>query len=70
MAKDKLAEMGNMKPAEWVMLTTFVLLLVLWIFGDNLGVHSTSENNAAIEQDDRSVVFSSVQIALLISFTY
>jgi DASS family divalent anion:Na+ symporter len=42
MARDKLAEMGDMKPAEWVMLITFVLLLVLWIFGDNLGIHSTT----------------------------
>jgi di/tricarboxylate transporter len=60
MARNKLAEMGNMKPAEWVMLTTFMLPLVLWIFGDNLGVHSTNENNAAIEQDDRVVVSSYV----------
>ncbi len=42
MASDKLHEMGKMKSAEWVTLGVFFLLLVLWIFGDLLGVHSTT----------------------------
>lgn len=42
MAEDKLTEMGQMKAGEWVTLGVFFLLLVLWIFGDTLGVHSTS----------------------------
>ncbi|UCE59868.1 MAG: anion permease [Phycisphaerales bacterium] len=41
MAKSKLAEMGPMKRSEWFMLGTFVLLLILWIFGRTLHVHST-----------------------------
>ena len=42
LAKGKLAEMGRMKPGEWIMLGTFVLLLALWIFGKQLSVHSTA----------------------------
>jgi DASS family divalent anion:Na+ symporter len=42
MASDKLNEMGKMKSAEWVTLGVFFLLLLLWIFGDLLGVHSTT----------------------------
>ena len=30
-----------MKPDEWIMLGTFLLLLILWIFGKQLHVHST-----------------------------
>jgi DASS family divalent anion:Na+ symporter len=42
MAKRRLAEKGRMKRSEWIMLGTFLLLLVLWIFGRTLGVHSTT----------------------------
>ena len=42
LAKSRLAEMGKMKPGEWTMLGTFVLLLFLWIFGKALHVHSTA----------------------------
>ena len=38
----KLAEMGSMKPAEWILLGVFFLLLVLWIFGRQLGIHSAT----------------------------
>ncbi|MHC5035535.1 MAG: anion permease [Planctomycetota bacterium] len=41
MAKAKLVEMGRMRPAEWIMLGTFALLLFLWIFGRPLHIHST-----------------------------
>ncbi len=42
-AKGKLAEMGPMKTSEWIMLATFFLLLVLWIFGPNqLGMNATT----------------------------
>jgi DASS family divalent anion:Na+ symporter len=34
LAKQKLAEMGRMRAHEWTMLAVFVLLLLLWIFGD------------------------------------
>jgi divalent anion:Na+ symporter, DASS family len=34
LAKQKLAEMGRMRTHEWTMLAVFVLLLLLWIFGD------------------------------------
>jgi DASS family divalent anion:Na+ symporter len=36
LAKQKLAEMGKMRWQEWAMLAVFVLLLLLWIFGDQL----------------------------------
>lgn len=42
MAKDKLKEMGKTTTQEWIMSGTFVLLLILWIFGDDIGVHSTT----------------------------
>jgi DASS family divalent anion:Na+ symporter len=41
MARAKLAEMGPMKRSEWIMLGTFALLLLLWILGKPLQVHST-----------------------------
>jgi divalent anion:Na+ symporter, DASS family len=40
-AKDKLVEMGAVKPSEWVMLATFILLIALWILGETLDVNST-----------------------------
>ena len=36
LAKQKLAEMGKMRSHEWIMLAVFILLLLLWIFGDQL----------------------------------
>lgn len=36
MAKQKLAEMGCVRPEEWIMLGVFLMLLLLWIFGDHL----------------------------------
>ena len=41
-ARDRLVEMGKLKPDEWTMLCTFFLLLFLWIFGGKLGIHSTT----------------------------
>jgi DASS family divalent anion:Na+ symporter len=41
LAREKLDEMGSIKTSEWIMLGTFILLLVLWIFGKSLSVHST-----------------------------
>ncbi|MDA2925777.1 anion permease [Acidobacteria bacterium AH-259-G07] len=41
-ARDQLVEMGKLKPSEWMMLGTFFLLLFLWIFGSELGIHSTT----------------------------
>ena len=40
MAKRKLEEMGPLTPPERIMLGTFVLLLILWIFGGTLGISS------------------------------
>jgi DASS family divalent anion:Na+ symporter len=40
MAKSKLAEMGPLSRSELIMLGTFALLLLLWIFGRQLQVHS------------------------------
>lgn len=40
-AIDKLREMGRMTLNEWIMLGSFVTLLVLWIFGKQLNIHST-----------------------------
>jgi DASS family divalent anion:Na+ symporter len=40
-ARDKLAEMGRVKLSEFIMIGAFITLLGLWIFGKQLGVHST-----------------------------
>ncbi len=42
LARGELKKMGRMKPAEGIMLGTFFLLLVLWIFGRSFGLHSTA----------------------------
>lgn len=38
MAQEKLRHMGSMKPNEWVMTGTFVLMIVLWIIGPYIGM--------------------------------
>ncbi len=40
MARRKLEEMGPLKPSERIMLGTFALLLILWIFGGQFGISS------------------------------
>lgn len=42
LARERLGELGPMGRPEWVMLFTFVLLLVLWILSGPLGVHTTA----------------------------
>jgi DASS family divalent anion:Na+ symporter len=42
MARQKLAAMGRTKSSEWTLLGVFILLLLLWIFGKPLHVHSTT----------------------------
>lgn len=42
LAREKLRSMGSVTGAEWIMLATFVLLLVLWIFGSRFSLHSTT----------------------------
>ncbi len=41
LARSRLAEMGKMKPSEGIMLGTFIMLLLLWIFSRQLHLHST-----------------------------
>ncbi|MEW5957761.1 MAG: anion permease [Chloroflexota bacterium] len=41
LAREKLNAMGQIKTSEWIMLGTFILLLVLWIFGSTLKVSAT-----------------------------
>lgn len=41
MALEKLDHMGPMKPQEWIMLGTFLLMLVLWIAGPYIGLKAT-----------------------------
>lgn len=41
-AKQKIREMGHIKPEEWVMLVAFFLLIGLWIFGDALSISATT----------------------------
>jgi DASS family divalent anion:Na+ symporter len=41
MAKERLAEMGPMKPQEWIMVGIFLLLIVLWILGSQLHLKAT-----------------------------
>lgn len=40
-AKERLAEMGKISFNEIFMLSTFALLLILWMFGDNFGIDAT-----------------------------
>jgi DASS family divalent anion:Na+ symporter len=47
-AQAALAEMGPVKRNEWTLLTVFVSLILLWILGPRLGVHSTSAALAGI----------------------
>lgn len=42
LAREHLAKLGGMSPGEWVMLSTFVLLLALWILSGTLGFHTTT----------------------------
>jgi len=42
MARDRLRAMGSMAVSEWLMLFTFLLLLVLWILSGALGIHTTT----------------------------
>ena len=41
-ANEKLKEMGSIKIQEYIMLATFVMLLVMWIFGKSLGINGTA----------------------------
>ena len=41
-ARERLRDMGQLKPSEWTMLGIFVLLLFLWIFGGAQGIDSTT----------------------------
>lgn len=41
-AREELHEMGPMSAKEWIMLCTFVLLLILWVTGTALGIDATS----------------------------
>ncbi|HSX11526.1 MAG TPA: anion permease [Chlamydiales bacterium] len=41
MAEHRLRHMGPMKRDEWIMLSTFILLLILWIFGPWFGMKAT-----------------------------
>ena len=41
LARERLAEMGPVGRAEWIMLFCFVLLLTLWVLSGTLGVHTT-----------------------------
>jgi DASS family divalent anion:Na+ symporter len=42
LAQRELALMGKMSRGEWLMLGTVLILLILWIFGDTLGVDPTT----------------------------
>ena len=42
LARQELAQMGRMTRGEWLMLATVVVLLILWIFGDALGIDPTT----------------------------
>jgi DASS family divalent anion:Na+ symporter len=48
LARTQLREMGPLKPDEWTMLATFVLLLSLWISGAPLGLDGTGTTAAFI----------------------
>jgi len=41
-AAEKLKEMGPIRREEWLMIATFIILLVLWVFGNLLAVDATT----------------------------
>lgn len=41
MAEERLRKMGPMKSKEWIMMGTFLLLVILWIFGGSIGMKAT-----------------------------
>jgi len=42
LAKNKLKELGRVKTSEIIMLGVFIMLLVLWIFGEGFGINSVT----------------------------
>jgi DASS family divalent anion:Na+ symporter len=42
MAAEKLKEMGKISIQEWLMVATFIILLVLWIFGNLMSIDATT----------------------------
>ena len=48
LARQRLREMGAMSRDEWVLLTVFLFLLTLWIFGGTLGVNATATALAGV----------------------
>jgi len=42
MAEERLADMGAMKPKEWIVLSTFFLLITLWIIGPFIHLSATT----------------------------
>lgn len=42
MAASKLKEMGKISLQEWLMVATFIILLVLWIFGNLMSIDATT----------------------------
>ncbi|AMR33542.1 anion permease [Mucilaginibacter sp. PAMC 26640] len=42
MAAEKLKEMGRISLQEWLMVATFIILLVLWIFGNLVSIDATT----------------------------
>jgi divalent anion:Na+ symporter, DASS family len=48
MAKERLARLGPMKRDEWIVLGTFILLIVLWIAGNFFGVKATAAAMAGL----------------------
>ncbi|PIS02896.1 MAG: anion permease [Chlamydiae bacterium CG10_big_fil_rev_8_21_14_0_10_42_34] len=41
MAHEKLKAMGPMRPKEWIMLGTFIMMIILWIAGPFIGMKAT-----------------------------
>ncbi len=41
-AREQLKELGSMSRGEWIMLLTFVVLLILWVLGSSLGINATT----------------------------
>ena len=48
LARRRLREMGAMRREEWTLMTVFVFLLGLWIFGGVLGVNATAAAMAGV----------------------
>ncbi|WP_261165877.1 anion permease [Microbacterium sp. Marseille-Q6965] len=65
MARDELAQMGRLSFGETVMIFTFVLLLVLWIFGPALSTALNAALGTRLQLDATTAAFVGIAVMLV-----